>query len=174
MTTKETARILAVLQEIWDDMVVSESTVMAWHMAFSDLAYADVMGAVQVYMREGKFRPKPSDLRALVAEAAVQTPDWEDAWAEVMRAVKTWGSYIGHAVHPAGPFPGWSTPHLTAALAHLGGYEMVCSSERDRLPTVRAQFRDYYRSVRDGELRAVKVGNALPTDDGMRRIGVGS
>lgn len=158
MNLTETKKLLAVLKSIYPTHPILEETPIGYQMALSEITYEQGMAAAQVWIRTNQFFPKPSELLGLLAEARTETPDWEVGWGEVMRAIKAWGTYIGHKVHPAGPFPGWSSTTLEGAIRHVGGYEAICAADRDDLPTMRAQFRDYWTRSRRREVTALQIG----------------
>lgn len=161
MNPAEAKELIAVLMAVYPKHPVQAQTPVAYAMVLRDVPIAEAMTAAEAWMRSSPHFPTPADLIGILAEASATTPEWEIAWAEVMRTIKTWGTYITHQIHPAGPWPGWSSEVLVQAVRHVGGYEAICAADLDKLPTVRAQFRDWFRAARDREVKAIKLGPAL-------------
>jgi hypothetical protein len=174
MTIDEAQELIAVLMAVYPKHPVQTQTPRAYAMVMRDISVEDAMGAAEAWMRTSPHFPTPADLIGILAEARAVTPAWEDAWAEVMRTMKTWGPYITHQIHPAGPFPGWSSDALAAAVQAAGGYEAICMCEMDKLPTLRAQFRDFFKARRERELTAIRRGPALPAGDNVRPLREGA
>jgi hypothetical protein len=150
MNTSDVAKLLRVSRTLWPDIAADEDTITAWSWALGDLPYDVVQRALQVHMRTSPFPPKPSDLRKVIAEEAVTCITWEQAWDEVWQVVQRFGrSRIGHG--------GWSSPEVQAAVNHIG-FAAICDSDMDHIPTIRAQFRDYYDGQRERQVRAYLTG----------------
>ncbi len=151
MTKPEIAKLLRVARTIWPDLPAGEDTITAWQWALGDLSYELVQHALQAHMRTSPFPPKPADLRKVLAEDAVGPLTWQQAWDEVWQVAQRHGRTM------AG-FAGWSSPEVAEAVKHVG-FVNVCDTDADRIPAIRAQFRDFVNAKRDRQIRAYQTGS---------------
>lgn len=173
MTTQETTALLVIVQAEWPDIVITDDRIRIWSHLFEHHAYAEVEAALLVHMRRSKWPPKPSELLELMATAKVSGPPWEDAWAELMQAVRCYGASItkpdgGYIPPYENPFtgeqypgrpawPGWSSPEVEAAVRHIG-YDEARMVDPESLSILRAQFRDAYESARRRRIEEAQIG----------------
>lgn len=95
--------------------------------------------ALQV-MTETRFFPSIAELREKaisIREAANETPDYTQAWNELIREVKR----VGYMSWPETQF---TTPLIREVAKTF--WRDACLSPEDNLSTVRAQFRDTYNA----------------------------
>lgn len=84
----EFADLIGGLLETYHQAEPSARVMQNWWIALEDLSLDLVRRAVQMYMRTGKYVPKPSDIRGMVNDA-IKTR-WfsaDEAWAHAQRAL---------------------------------------------------------------------------------------
>jgi hypothetical protein len=109
-----------------------------WADVLGDLEAGQIRGAIVKLARE-PFPPTVGALREAVlaltgAADGSAAPDIDQAWAEVMAGIQTYG-------FSAGP-PDWSHPAITAAVEAVT-WRRLCLD--DNLGMLHAHFRDFYR-----------------------------
>lgn len=111
-----------------------------WFDLLTDVPGEALLPAFRQYVASGeKYPPNPGQLRQIVLGAVkLDCPSWGEAWDEVMRALRSVGSW---------GTPTWSHPAIERAVANMGGWRVLCGMETDNTSTWRAQFRDLYNSV---------------------------
>ena len=137
MTEQETARILAVLIEVWP-REVSAATVRAYQRAWSDLPYAAVNAAADAWLHEGRFFPAPSEIRERVIARGAALDSAEEAWSEVKRQIAA----VGHRGRPR-----WSSEPLEQTVAAIG-WRDLCVCGDDGGGAMRAHFYRTYEVYR--------------------------
>lgn len=140
MTPQETARILVALKTFWPEHKTGNPAefAAAWHMVLEDFAYADVRRAVKEYAQSGPpFFPTPSQLIAMIANAAFHDIVPDVAWAEVMREVRRHPHGVAKIAEMDGegqwrsianPGPSFSHPLIAGAVDGLG-WQTICQCE---------------------------------------------
>lgn len=141
-STKQTPEALKAMLEVWQ----------------SDLADlpADLLTmACRNYRERGIFPPSIAEIRSsavsLMRQASPADQDWNDAYAELQRAIRRVG-YTGT--------PEWTNPALAQTVATMGGWWAVCQNE-DPEGVFRAQFRDTYTIVIARMERKVQQSSAV-------------
>lgn len=146
MTTEEAAKILVILQRNWPDYTILEGTEDVWAMVFDDVPYEPVMLVVKDYLKSDKpFFPKPGELRTLLIERFMGLPAPEEAWSEVMRAIREHGSYRA---------PVFSCAAIAQAVDTIG-WRNICMSEE--IGVERAHFYRTYQTYRDRAVKHVDI-----------------
>jgi len=156
----EALKIVAVLRAAYPSWKATDETEETWARFLEDLGYELVNAAVsRIVMNEEREFPPP--LARIRRECAVLTSPSlavtaEEAWAEVLHAVKTVGSYRK---------PGFSSPEIGQAVEALGWRELCLSQEGDS--GIRAHF---FRTFHAYQERAKESANLpewlhLPRED---------
>jgi hypothetical protein len=146
MNNSEAARIISVLRTVFADQAVSSELATAWAMVFDDVPYEPVMLAVQEYMKSDKpFFPKPGEIRTILIEHFMSLPSAEEAWSQVMWAIKEHGSYRS---------PVFSCQAIADAVDAIG-WRFICMSEN--ISVERAHFFRTYEAYRDRAVKHVNV-----------------
>lgn len=131
-TPPTTAELRKIRVQVWTDM-------------FSDIDAGYVRAALQQLSgREffpplGVIRDRALDLERSASGVAA-APGWEPAWDEIWRSVRLDGRYA----QP--PDEAWSHP-VVAELVAAFGWQILCDTLTEDLPTVRAQFRDMHGQI---------------------------
>lgn len=118
---------------------------LVWQRNLGDVSAEHVQGAIdQLANREfappvGVIRDRALDLERSASGVAA-APGWEPAWDEIWRSVRLDGRY-------AQPLDeAWSHP-VVAELVAAFGWQILCDTLTEDLPTVRAQFRDMHGQI---------------------------
>jgi hypothetical protein len=73
MTLQETAKLVALVTQLWQSFKIADGTVEAWHFALDDLDFNQVAIALKSGIRAGRFNrefpPTPMNIRTLVEES---------------------------------------------------------------------------------------------------------
>ncbi len=155
MTETETKRILAVLRSVWPDTKIDQHTITAYHWALGERSYQDIEGAAKVWMRTGKFFPKPSELLEILSEnKAAGDVVVEAAWGEVIGQA----SAVGFRGQPT-----FSHPLIADAVRAIG-WRDICMTDYADYGTLRAQFRDSLRGLKNRAVSREQIGTVTLLD----------
>ena len=179
MNQQEVATLLRAMKAAWPEVTVTEDSLKVWGWATQDLSLEQAEAALGTLVLTSKWPPKPAELRERIATVAVSGVPWEEAWAELIRTIRSYGPHIYAAnggyippyrhpdtdeLLPGRPaWPGWSSPEVEAAVNHIG-YEEARLVDPDALSILRAQFRDAYESSRRRRIEAAQVGGQAAID----------
>jgi len=145
MTKAEIAKILAVLAASYPKFEVDDLKVQVWHEMLGDLDYVTANMAVKKLILENAFPPSIAEVRKAAAE--IMNPDVmtaAEAWGEVERAVRTYGSYQEiEALASLSP--------RTAKVVRQIGWREICLNEEPGV--VRGQFLKMYQQVQERDRR---------------------
>jgi len=153
MTKAEIAKILAVLAASYPKFEVDDLKVQVWHEMLGDLDYATANMAVKKLILENAFPPSIAEVRKAAAE--IMNPDVmtaAEAWGEVERAVRTYGSYQEiEALASLSP--------RTAKVVRQIGWREICLNEEPGV--VRGQFLKMYQQVQERDRREMLLPAGL-------------
>lgn len=154
MNRSEATRILAVLRTVYSQQDADPDLDMVWAMVLDDVPYEAAMAAVTLYLKSDKpFFPKPGEIRSLLIEQLMHLPSPEEAWAEVMRAIREHGSYRA---------PAFSCHAIHEAVSSIGWRE-ICMSEKIEIE--RAHFYRTYQAYRDRAVKHVDMAALMAGED---------
>lgn len=163
MTPAEAMLLLGVIKRIYPMQEISAPIAETWAAILHDLSSAEAQQAAYAYMRTGgEFPPKPAQLLAILSRELVGSsliP--EEAWSEVMSEVRRVGLHplpvwADGRLQPA-PTRTFSSPLIERAVRALG-WDVICLSEADDIPTLRAQFIKVLQAMLGQERHAVQLG----------------
>ncbi len=150
MTIEEVGQLFKLINSAYQNAKLTRDNVDGYHLMLADIPLEDAKPKLlTILMEHPTFPPSAPALRnALIGTPSDQTgiPDYAAAWDEVM-ALVVFPGYYGT--------PRYSHPLIKRAVDAMGGWQTMCSLDTNDLPTVRAQFRDMYRSFRESEVREV-------------------
>lgn len=155
MTPAGWARVVALWRNVWPDKALHAQSVETWFDLLGDLGDEEVFGALVAWANDPdrSWPPQsPGEIRAVIEEP-------EQAWTEAIAAlamiVRRNGRYA--------PRPEIEDPALDAYIDSMGGWRQTCDRFDPGDPTVRAQFRDHYRTVqkRARKVRAMEIGAGI-------------
>jgi hypothetical protein len=154
MTAQETAAVLAVVRVLWPHSVLGDDarTVLnAWHLMLESYGREDVEHAIRELATTRDHAPGPGVVARVASERAVDAPDWDVAWAEVCRLIRSHGRARTPSV---GEFS-----HDAVAAFALPAWRELCDGPAPgtrEWGTHYAQQREAYRALRArGERGAV-------------------
>lgn len=120
-----------------------------WYRALSDLDYRVIENAVWEHISTSVFPPSIAEIRGKCTDRLTpMITDWGEAWEEVQRAIRRFGSYReGEAVA--------SLSKLTATAVRRLGFLNLCRS--DNPVADRANFRMIYEGMVKEEKRQTQL-----------------
>lgn len=154
MTRKETVKLLAFLTAAMPHAKIGEGTAEAWHLLLGDLDFAVAQAAASRVLQEhtGAWLPAPALIRqSASALAAPRVPDPDEAWAQVMAAMRRHGW-----MDPTAAYAEMDPP--VAAVVRGLGWRALCEGATD---VTRGQFRVAYATARDRTRQAAALPPAL-------------
>lgn len=168
-TLEETTSLVHWLMARYPNSNWPETTIHAWIDDLADLPIADLQAAAITWHRQAhEWPPNAGQLIALAQDLAAGPEDeWEAGWQAVMKHLRDCGSYCQHDHRTVFDGPTYN------ALATIGWYHLCFTDLRD-LGTVRAQFRDVYRTTAKRERDTARMPaavRALLSGNGQRQLG---
>ena len=160
MTRDETARLVAICLATWTTHPVAnvDALVTAWELALGDVPYPAAEAALGTYLREGRFFPAPTEIRALVLDATGAFPSGGDAWRMVLRRIR--GTYPGQ------PAPPWEVPPaVKETVDQMGGIHALRMSEHpgaDEARFLKLYEQNRLQTAREADVAAVLEGARVP------------
>lgn len=147
------------MKAIWpsERFLPDGDSVKIWYQLLKDLSYEVVNAAIQKYALTNKFPPTIADLREQVAQMmdGDLTADWAAGWAQVTRAIGTYGVWNPDAAIE-------SMDAITNECVKRLGWKELCMSEN---PTAdRANFRMIYEQVQRKKVEAAALPAGLKKD----------
>ena len=137
MTHSECVELFALMAAAYPKEAITKPQVELYAALLASYRAAAVRSAVVLHMQKSPWFPRISDLVA--ALEARNTPDPDEAWADVLSQVRAVG-WCG--------VPQWSSRAISGAVKALGWAE-ICSS--DNLEATRAHFLRFYERGRQRE-----------------------
>lgn len=167
MTFEQTCQLVAGVQALWPHIALADDTPGVWHSLLEPFELADAEQAVRELAVQGReFPPPVGVLVKALADRATDIPEWDEAWAEIHRLIRRYGSY------ELPPEDAFSHP-VIAAFARPAWQELCMGPApgTDGHPTHEAQQREAYKAMRarasrDTALTAV----AAPRRSTLRRL----
>lgn len=164
MTPDEWLDVAATWARIWPNRPLPPESIEPWYDLLADLDGVVVHRALHAWAADPD-RSWPPQSPGELRDAAVPSRDWTTAIGELATLVRRHGRYEGRPDLPA---------DLDAYVDSMGGWTAVCRTFDPAEPTVRAQFRDTYRTVQRRTRRdaATELAGGIlpaltegPTDD---------
>jgi hypothetical protein len=141
------------MNRLWPHSPVPDETLDEWWPLVRDLEYQQVDAVLTVLALDREFPPPAGLLRTTVARLTHNTREvWAEVWHEIM-------SKLNYYQIPADLE--WSSP-LVRQLVTMGGWQELCTSNIADLPTIEAQWRNKWESLRDRQVREA-AWTGLPT-----------
>lgn len=110
-----------------------------WYRELKDIPYPVAEAALRKWVSTNKWSPSIAEIRETAANIAHgDTPDWGEAWAETLRAIRRFGIYRPkEALESLEP--------LTRQCVERLGFRELCLSEN--IGNDSARFRDLYKAL---------------------------
>ena len=147
------------MKAIWpsERFLPDGDSVKIWYQLLKDLSYEVANAAIQKYALTNKFPPTIADLREQVAQMmdGDLTADWAVGWAQVTRAIGTYGMWNPDAAIE-------SMDAITRECVKRLGWKDLCMSENQTAD--RANFRMIYEQVQRKKVEAAALPAGLKKD----------
>lgn len=155
MTPGGWARAVALWRAVWPDRALPDSSIETWYDLLGDLDDAEVIGALAAWANDPDRSWPPQSPGEIRSQIAGPDDGWTEAIGRLATLVRTEGRYA--------PRPEIEDEALNAYIDSMGGWRATCDRFDPGDSTVRAQFRDHYRSVRTRERRdrAMQLGRGV-------------
>jgi hypothetical protein len=117
----------------------ADFALQVYHEILDDVDDGLLMAATKQWLSTAHpFHPSPGELRDLALRMVERDElSADEAWAEVLAAVRNIGSY---------GVPAWSNDAITQTMQAFGRWKEFCATEDDQMPFVRAQFMNIYKA----------------------------
>lgn len=152
MEKSETLRILSMLKAVWSNEEITPEKIEVYHLVLADYPFEQIAAAARVHIGRSTFFPKPAELLAIVATAAVPEISGGDAWRIVTRQIGLHG-YDGRARCDFG------NPVIEAAVDQVG-WRRICL-ESDPKGYIQRDFEKALIAAQERLRREVQSGAAL-------------
>ena len=162
MTKKEFSILAAAIRTYYpkEPILPNEQALELWYQELCDIPANVAEAALRKWVSTNKWSPSIADLRELAATVVYgETPDWGEAWEEVLTSVRRYGLYNERKALE-------SLSHLARQAAERTGFRNICLSEQPA--TERANFRMIYESLARREQSEQQL--ALPLQDMIQQI----
>lgn len=145
MKKTEIVKLLAVINAAFPNMQITEAMVDLWHELLSDIDFNLAKAAVKKILLESPYPPTIAEIRKQAAEIMMPEEnkiDPAEAWGEVERAIRYYGSYMEEEALAS------MSPAVAKVVKYIGWRE-ICLSEEPEV--VRGQFLKMYQQVQERE-----------------------
>lgn len=135
------------------NLLPTDEAIELWYYQLKDLDYKVAEAAINKWAATNKWSPTIADIRETAASITLgELPEWGEAWQEVTKAIKRFGSYrAGEALKSLSP--------LTKKAVERLGYMQLCASEN--IAADRANFRMIYESLAEREKKQAQLPEGL-------------
>lgn len=155
MDKREFALFAAALKTYYprETLLPNNQAMELWFRQLQDIPYRIAEAALNKWVATNKWSPSIADIREL--SAGIQhgeLPDWGDAWEQVCKAIRKYGSY-NQAEAMA------SLDELTRQCVQRLGYMQLCMSENAMAD--RANFRMIYEQLASRRKQETQLPGSL-------------
>jgi len=142
-TRTEFAPLIALLSALYPERKTDPAMIEAYYAILSDIDIELLKAAtLQIAASpETNFFPRAAAIRAAafaLVETASGTPNADDAWDEVMKAIGKFGMYRK---------PEFSDPLIQKALDGIGGWRTLCMSDESETSYTRDAFKKSFAAM---------------------------
>lgn len=155
MTPAGWARSVALWRNVWPDRALPAESIETWFDLLADLDDEDVFAALVAWANDPDRSWPPQSPGEIRSQAETPGEAWTEAIGRLALIVRRNGRYA--------PRPEIDDEALNAYIDSMGGWRQTCDRFDPGDPTVRAQFRDHYQTVRKRErrVRALELGRGI-------------
>ena len=140
-------------------MLDSDEAMEVWFKLLEDLDYKVVHNAVMEHISTSVFPPSVAEIRQKCAQRLNPiVTDWGEAWGEVQRAIRKYGSYREEEALE-------SLSGLTAVAVRRMGFKNLCMSENTVAD--RAHFQRIYEGMVKEEQNSLQLPEFVRTEKQM-------
>lgn len=142
MENKELKKVLTYLSEAYSTFGVTAAKFAVWQDGIGDINPEVVFKAVKEHIRESKYPPSIAEIRNLCMRIIDPYKSADDAWNEVLKAIRDFGSYRTQEATVK------LDPIVIQALSAAGGYSSLCAMQIGEMEKARARFEVKYNKVK--------------------------
>ena len=143
MTKKEFAMFAMALKTYYprENLLPNDKAMELWFGQLQDIPFQVAEAGLNKWVSLNKWSPSIADIREMACGITRgDMPDWSDAWEEVLRAIRKYGSYRPQeALESLSPLARKATDRI--------GFLNICQSENPSAD--RANFRMIYEQLAD-------------------------
>ena len=151
MTKKEFAMFTMALKTYYprENLLPNEQAMELWFKQLEDIPYQVAETGLNKWVALNKWSPSIADIREMASEIVNgELPDWGDAWEEVCKAIRCYGSYRAlEALESLSPLARKATERM--------GFTNLCMSEN--VSADRANFRMIYETLAERQKRDAQL-----------------
>lgn len=144
MNKKEFAAFAAALKTYFPkekDLLPNQQAMELWYRQLQDIPYQIAEIALEKWVATNKWSPTIAEIREMAASIKCgDKPLWSDGWEEVLRAIKSFGSYRETEALQ-------SMTEITRTAVKRLGFRNLCMSENSTAD--RANFRMIFEQIAD-------------------------
>lgn len=151
MDRKEFATFAAALRTFYpkEQLLPNQQAMELWYKQLEDIPYHVAETALQKWVATNKWSPSIAEIREAVTDISKERiPDWSEAWENVLKAVRTYGSY-----QPVEALE--SLDERTRACVRRIGFRNICMSEN--ISVERANFRRIYEATAERDAQEMAL-----------------
>ena len=157
MNKKEFAILAMALQTYYprENLLPNEQAMELWFNQLQDIPYQIAETGLQKWVALNKWSPSIADIREMASDIVNgEIPNFGDAWEEVCRAIRHFGSYrADEALASLSPLARKATERI--------GFTNLCMSENPSAD--RANFRMIYENLAERERKDAQLPQGLKT-----------
>ena len=155
MTKKEFATFAMALKTYYprENLLPNDKAMELWFKQLQDIPYEVAEIGLQKWVSLNKWSPSIADIREMASSVSHgEQADWGDAWLEVQKAIRYFGSYrVEEALESLSPLARKATERI--------GFKNMCMSENPEVS--RANFRMVYEQLAEREKRDAQLPESL-------------
>lgn len=155
MTKKEFAVFAMALKTYYprENLLPNEQSMELWFKQLEDIPIKVAETGLNKWVSLNKWSPSISEIREMASEIMHgELPDWGDAWLEVCRAIRCFGSYrANEALESLSPLARKTTERI--------GFTNLCMSENQSAD--RANFRMIFEALAEREKKDALLSDGL-------------
>ena len=151
MDKKEFATFAMALKTYYprENLLPNDQAMTLWFSQLQDIPFEVAQAGLQKWVATNKWSPSIADIREMYTSIVQgDLPDWGEAWEEVRKAIRNYGSYRPQeAMNSLSP--------LTRKVVERMGFTNICMSETPQ--TERANFRMIYEQLADRQKKDAQI-----------------
>lgn len=138
-----------------ENLLPNKQALDLWFFQLQDIPYQVAEIALNKWVSLNKWSPSIADIREMATSISHgELPSWGDAWEEVLRAIRKYGSYRPvEAMNSLSPLARKATERI--------GFRNLCISEN--ISADRANFRMIYEQLAEREKKEAQLSVPLKT-----------
>lgn len=125
-----------------EKVMPTKEAMTLWYEALEDLDFNLAMMAVKKHSMTSKWSPTIAEIRESAVSITEPEKSWSDGWEQVRRAIGKYG-YCNEADALE------SMDDITRTVAKRLGWQTICATELDDIPSLRANFRMIYEQLQE-------------------------